>query len=112
MCPGVRYDLLPMCRVAQKLLCLGTDKRTWRFRPLSPAQDSAQDTSLDRLREQVGLVSEQQCQELSPSFEPRFLVGLRVELHCRADVFVTQNTLHRLRITLQLSEEARECRTL
>jgi hypothetical protein len=40
---------------------------------LSPAQDSAQDTSLDRLREQVGLVSEQQCQELALSFEPSIL---------------------------------------
>ena len=57
---------------------------------------------LDRLREQVGLVCGQQCQELALSSEPRFLVGLRVELHCRPDVFVTQNTLYRLRITLQL----------
>jgi hypothetical protein len=65
------------------------------FRPLSPAQGSAQDTSLERLREQVGLISKQKCQELTLSFEPRFLVGLRIQLHGRSDIFVTQNALYR-----------------
>jgi hypothetical protein len=35
-------------------------------------------------------------------FEPRFLVGLRIQLHCRPNILVTQNALHRLRITLLL----------
>jgi hypothetical protein len=63
----------------------------WRFPPLFPAQGSAQDASLDRLREQVGLVSEQHFQELAVCFEPRFLIGLRIQLHGRSDLFVTQS---------------------
>jgi hypothetical protein len=74
------------------------------FPPLSPAQGSAQDMSLERLREQVGLISKQKCHELTLSFEPRFLVGLRIQLHGRSDIFVTQNALYRFRITLQLHQ--------
>jgi hypothetical protein len=49
----------------------------------------------------VSLVSEHNFQELALCFELRFLVGLRIQLHGRSDVFVTENALYRFRITLQ-----------
>ena len=50
------------------------------------------------------LAPEQYFQELTLSFELRFLVGLHVELHGGPDIFVTQDALHRLRITFQLHQ--------
>ena len=77
------------------------------------AQGSAQDTSLDRVREQVGLVAEQDFQELALCFEPRLLIGLRIQLHGRSDVFVRRMpcTVFGSHFSFT-SEEASECRKL
>ena len=77
------------------------------FRPLSSGEGSTQDALS---REQVSLVCEQSLQELTLRFELRFLVGLRIQLHRRSDIFVTQNTSYDLRITLRTtSDEVSEC---
>jgi hypothetical protein len=44
----------------------------------------------------VGLISEQKCQELALSFEPRFSVGLRIQSHGRSDVFVTRTRVKKV----------------